>query len=233
MYARSAQRRTLRRVDAPDLSEFSPLSASGYFTQAVSVQLEDRGLDIRAYYSPPAPTVESSGESGTVMVCHHGAGSVYWRQGFIRRSSNLFICLFATLLLYRYSGLTFACFANEVVKQSKGECGVLAFDARRHGAAFAFACFAPPFNSPMLSGKTTSLSGAEDSDLHIDTLTADLVALLISLFPDPKTTPTFILVGHSMGGAACVRACPVLQEKKYSVGGVAVLDVVEGVYNSL
>lgn len=33
----------------------------------------------------------------------------------------------------RYSGLSFACFAKEVVKLSKGECGVLAFDARRHG----------------------------------------------------------------------------------------------------
>lgn len=40
------------------------------------------------------------------MVCHHGAG---------------------------YSGLTFACFAREVVDQTNGECGVLALDARRHG----------------------------------------------------------------------------------------------------
>jgi protein phosphatase methylesterase 1 len=78
------------------------------------------------------------------------------------------------------------------------------------------------------SGKTTPLSGAEDSDLHIDTITADLVALLASVFSDPETAPTLILVGHSMGGAACVKACPILQEKKYSVGGVAVLDVVEG-----
>jgi protein phosphatase methylesterase 1 len=68
----------------------------------------------------------------------------------------------------------------------------------------------------------------EDSDLYIDTITADLVALLVSVFSDPKIAPTFILVGHSMGGAACVRACPVLQEKRYSVSGVAVLDVVEG-----
>ena len=64
--------------------------------------------------------------------------------------------------------------------------------------------------------------------MHIDTITTDLVALLQSVFPDPKTAPTLLLVGHSMGGAACVKACPVLQEKKYSVGGVAVLDVVEG-----
>ena len=42
------------------------------------------------------------------MVCHHGAG---------------------------YSGLTFACMAKEVTDMSKGECGVLSYDCRGHGAA--------------------------------------------------------------------------------------------------
>lgn len=40
------------------------------------------------------------------MICHHGAG---------------------------YSGLSFACFAKEITDTTKGECGVLAIDARRHG----------------------------------------------------------------------------------------------------
>lgn len=40
------------------------------------------------------------------MICHHGAG---------------------------YSGLSFACFAKEIAAVAKGECGILAFDARRHG----------------------------------------------------------------------------------------------------
>jgi protein phosphatase methylesterase 1 len=31
-----------------------------------------------------------------------------------------------------------------------------------------------------------------------------------------------------MGGAVCTRACPALQEAGYQIGGVAVLDVVEG-----
>lgn len=44
--------------------------------------------------------------NGTVMICHHGAG---------------------------YSGLSFACFAKEVGDMTRGECGVLALDARRHG----------------------------------------------------------------------------------------------------
>lgn len=43
---------------------------------------------------------------GTVMVCHHGAG---------------------------YSALSFACFAKEVTRLSDGECGIFAFDVRRHG----------------------------------------------------------------------------------------------------
>ena len=32
-----------------------------------------------------------------------------------------------------------------------------------------------------------------------------------------------------MGGSVVVRTCPLLLERKYRVGGVAVLDVVEGV----
>ena len=43
---------------------------------------------------------------GSVMICHHGAG---------------------------YGGLSFACFAKEVKDMSRGECGVLSLDARRHG----------------------------------------------------------------------------------------------------
>lgn len=46
------------------------------------------------------------GNGSTVLVCHHGAG---------------------------YSALSFACFAKEVTAFSDGECGVFAFDVRRHG----------------------------------------------------------------------------------------------------
>jgi protein phosphatase methylesterase 1 len=49
---------------------------------------------------------------GAVMVCHHGAGT---------------------------SGLSFACFAKEVTDMTKGECGVLAVDARRHGERISLA----------------------------------------------------------------------------------------------
>ena len=36
-----------------------------------------------------------------------------------------------------------------------------------------------------------------------------------------------------MGGAVVVRACPLLQDRKYRVGGVVVLDVVEGTVSFL
>ncbi|KAG9056014.1 Protein with carboxyl methyl esterase activity [Serendipita sp. 407] len=179
----SSRRTALRQVDAPDLSQYSPISASGYFVQAMNVKIESRGIDVRAYYSPPVvQDPAASDEPTTVMVCHHGAG---------------------------YSGLSFACFAKEVVEHSKGECGVLAFDVRRHG-------------------KTRPLEGQSDENLDIETLTEDLVELLTTLFPDPNTSSTLLFVGHSMGGAVCVRACPVLQEMHYKISGVAVLDVVEG-----
>ncbi|KDR78704.1 hypothetical protein GALMADRAFT_244206 [Galerina marginata CBS 339.88] len=120
-------------------------------------------------------------KDGTVMVCHHGAG---------------------------YSGLSFACFAKEVTGMTRGECGVLAIDARRHG-------------------KTTSTEG-DDGDLSIDVLVADFCATLETLFPSTQSAPTFLLVGHSMGGSVVVRSCPKILDKKYRVAGVAVLDVVEG-----
>ncbi|TFY83903.1 hypothetical protein EWM64_g87 [Hericium alpestre] len=108
-----------------------------------------------------------------------------------------------------FSGLSFACFAKEVTQMTSGECGVLALDARRHG-------------------KTMPTDGSPDDDLSLDVLVADVVNLLQAIYPDPAAAPTFFAVGHSMGGAVMVRACPLLQERGYGVGGVVVLDVVEG-----
>lgn len=71
----------------------------------MNVQLGGRGIDVRAYYTPAIVSGEDDGPS-TVVVCHHGAG---------------------------YSGLSFACFAEKVTQLSNGHCGVLSFDARRHG----------------------------------------------------------------------------------------------------
>lgn len=122
-----------------------------------------------------------AGRNGTVIFCHHGAG---------------------------YSGLSFACFAQEVKDLSAGNCGVMSLDARRHG-------------------RTTS-QHADNEDLSIEVLIEDFVELVRALFPKPEDAPTFIMVGHSMGGSVVARATPKLQALNYAVGGVAVLDAVEG-----
>ncbi|CEL58661.1 protein phosphatase methylesterase 1 [Rhizoctonia solani AG-1 IB] len=126
----------------------------------------------------------ANGPEGTVLVCHHGAG---------------------------YSGLSFACFAQEVTDMSAGELGMLIMDARGHGRT-------TPINRSDLNADVLDLS----------VLAADFVNLLCTLFPKPAEAPSLILLGHSMGGTAVVHGCPSLLEKGYRVSGVAVLDVVEG-----
>ncbi|KAK2462963.1 hypothetical protein APHAL10511_005015 [Amanita phalloides] len=122
--------------------------------------------------------------NGTIMICHHGAG---------------------------YGGLSFACMAMEIKDLSKGECGVLSPDARRHG-------------------KTVHLNQdePEDENLSIECLVADFCDLVQVMFPQPSKAPSLLLVGHSMGGSVMVRAVHLLLEKKYRITGVVVLDVVEG-----
>jgi protein phosphatase methylesterase 1 len=88
------------RSKRPPNPEFSPISASSYFAEASEVTIPSRNLNVRVYYTPPKFA------SGTVMICHHGAG---------------------------YSALSFACFAKEVADMTSKECGLLALDARRHG----------------------------------------------------------------------------------------------------
>ncbi|OJT15098.1 Protein phosphatase methylesterase 1 [Trametes pubescens] len=126
---------------------FTPISASGYFEQAIQVSVPQSDLDVRVYYTPP------KFEDGTVIVCHHGAG---------------------------YSGLTFACMAKEITDMSKGECGVLSYDARGHG-------------------KTKHIRSEESSteeNLDIDILTSDLVNLVQAVFTDPQAAPS-LLVSYS------------------------------------
>ncbi|KAF9650188.1 protein phosphatase methylesterase [Thelephora ganbajun] len=124
-------------------------------------------------------------KGGTVLVCHHGAG---------------------------YSALSFACFAKEVTGLSNGECGILAFDVRRHGKTVP-----------------TPESQTPDVDANLDTITLvnDCMSLLTTVFPHPAASPSLLLVGHSLGGSVCVRVVPLLLERKYRLTGVAVLDVVE------
>ena len=102
--------------------------------------------------------------NGTVMICHHGAG---------------------------YSGLSFACFAKEVTETTKGECGVLSLDARRHGNKSIFDLLLRISLDKFL-GKTSSTE-AIDSDLSIDVLVADFCELIQILFPDPSNCPSLLV----------------------------------------
>ncbi|KAJ7629761.1 Alpha/Beta hydrolase protein [Mycena polygramma] len=167
------------KAKAPN-PDFAPISAAGFFAEALQVAVPSRGLDVRVYYTAPA----GGGREGTVLVCHHGAG---------------------------YSALSFACLAGEVREMGRGEVGVLAVDARRHGKT-----------------RSTADTEHENEDLSNRVLVDDFVATLKAVFPDPAVAPTLLLVGHSMGGSVVVRACPHLMDAKYRVSGVAVLDVVEG-----
>lgn len=45
----------------------------------------------------------------------------------------------------------------------------------------------------ILLGKTTS-KGAEDEDLSIDVLVADFIELVQTIFKDPATAPTFLVI---------------------------------------
>jgi len=112
-----------------------------------------------------------------------------------------------------YSGLSFACLAKEVTESTTGELGFMAFDARAHGKTYSLS---NPHVDP------------EPLDLSLNTLVDDFVNLITTIYPDPSEAPTFVLVGHSMGGAVFTNATGRLLEKKYSIGGVTVLDVVEG-----
>ncbi|KAG8959067.1 Protein with carboxyl methyl esterase activity [Tulasnella sp. 419] len=190
-------------------SKYNPLSAASYFDQAIQVTVASSNLNFRVYYTPPVLSSDGDDPHGTILVCHHGAG---------------------------FSALTFACFAKQVGLQSQGRLGVLALDARSHGKTIPLneedsvssgstsGTQIPIDSTPATQGSTS----ATQVDLSIETLTDDLVNLLTTVYPDPSLAPAFVLVGHSMGGTVVVRTCPKLQEKKYRISGVTVLDVVEG-----
>ncbi|KAJ3779691.1 protein phosphatase methylesterase [Lentinula aff. detonsa] len=101
-----------------------------------------------------------------------------------------------------YSGLSFACMAKEI---TGGECGVLAIDARRHG-------------------KTVSTSDQPDEDLSIDVLVNDFVEVIQTVYPDPQASPSLIVHSNLIFPRNDVDS----KFQPYKIGGVVVLDVVEG-----
>lgn len=117
--------------------DLAPISASGFFSQALEIDPEASPCVFRAFYTPStlSKTTSSSpssrqapGRKPSVLVCHHGAGS---------------------------SGTTFAMLAKQVQEKSGGELGVLAFDCRGHGESIRWfeSMFSVLTHWPMLVSK--------------------------------------------------------------------------------
>ncbi|KAI5450636.1 Protein phosphatase methylesterase 1 [Naganishia albida] len=177
----------LTRTGPQDLTAFSPISPASYFTQALEIDPPSRNITFRAYYTPSSISSDAAQTTGkrsrgSVLVCHHGGG---------------------------LAGTTFACLAKSVRECSRGELGVLAFDARDHG-------------------KTRTDPEEDSRVVSFDNLQQDFIALIKQVFPDANGAPDLLLLGHSMGASPVVSSTPLLQKDGYKVVGVIVLDVVEG-----
>lgn len=221
--------------------DYSPISAATYFEQALELEIGSNLF--RIYYTPP-PLVPSTSSStshspdppASISTPSTAPATAPWLANSIANSRAqsdepkppvLFVCVHGA----GYSGLAFAALAKELTGHDlAGErIGVLTFDARGHGK----------------TKSTVTESQDEVEDMSLATLTEDLVGILREMFPIPTRSDAaakvdesvkIILVGHSMGGAVVVSACPIIQSLIGVAGGinikeivgVAVLDVVEG-----
>ncbi|TKY90043.1 hypothetical protein EX895_000041 [Sporisorium graminicola] len=223
--------------------DFSPRTAEGCFEQAleVDVPLDSDSALFRVYYTPPQPKQATQRQAPFPRT---EAGSASLQKLAVDVNSPSLPTLQpgvglpnddadeddeeqttttsqaappnpGTLFVFHhgagFSALSYALAAAEITKLSGGEVGVLAYDCRGHGR--------------------TRLQGVKTDplDMSIDVLSADLIALLSTMFPRSEEMPSLVLVGHSMGGSVVVSAAHALSAKGFNrISGVAVLDVVEG-----
>ncbi|KAI9478432.1 MAG: protein phosphatase methylesterase 1 [Benjaminiella poitrasii] len=165
--------------------KYSPSQWNDYFEESLDITIPNtRDISFLLLYYCTNITIMTiclsltnspNRESGPTFVMHHGAGS---------------------------SALTFGLVASHIKELTQGECGVIAFDCRGHGAS-----------------KTTIF----DSDFSLETLTTDLIHIINETIHEDQD---IILIGHSMGGSVIANAA--CQRKLKNVTGIAVLDVVEG-----
>ncbi|SDA06161.1 BZ3501_MvSof-1269-A2-R1_Chr10-1g02273 [Microbotryum saponariae] len=193
--------------------DYSPLTAERYFTSALEVDVEEStSTSTRPNNDDDFPSGgEDTDGARTIFVCVHGAG---------------------------YSGLAFACLAQQVTEKSRAKVGVLSYDARGHGQSCKMGVKHPEtdllgfdlsesWSFLCASGKTK----ASAEDMSLERLVQDLIDLLKQMFKTADSSsppPNFILVGHSMGGAVVSTACNRIQAEIGTVIGVVVIDVVEG-----
>ncbi|KPV71635.1 uncharacterized protein RHOBADRAFT_30812 [Rhodotorula graminis WP1] len=205
-----------RRIGTPGGSsstQYSPLTAEGTFDSCLEVNVlisspwagpststSPAEATFRTYYTAPRLDPGGEGGNGTVFVCVHGAG--YSALSFAELARALAGAEAEDAAAARGKG-----------KGRRARVGVLAYDARGHGRT-------------RLPDSPTSTSPTVDMSLAH--LSADLVALLKTVFPDRAAAPALVLVGHSMGGAVVADACNRIQREVADVTGVAVIDVVEG-----
>ncbi|XP_021714809.1 protein phosphatase methylesterase 1-like [Chenopodium quinoa] len=97
-----------------------------------------------------------------------------------------------------YSGLSFALSASKIKEKAQ----VVAMDLRGHGKSVT----------------------DNDLDLSIETLCADVLAVLSTMYGD--SPPAIVLIGHSMGGSVAVHVAA--KKTLSSLAGLIVVDVVEG-----
>ncbi|KAJ3675324.1 hypothetical protein LUZ60_004366 [Juncus effusus] len=97
-----------------------------------------------------------------------------------------------------YSGLSFGLAASKIKEQAR----VVSMDLRGHGKS----------------------STDNDSDLSIQTLCNDVIAVIKTMYGD--SPPAIILAGHSMGGSVAVHVSAKKEIK--NIHGLIVIDVVEG-----
>ncbi|GAA5999270.1 phosphoprotein phosphatase methylesterase 1 [Rhodotorula paludigena] len=215
---RTSRRRIGALASSPAASaQYAPLSAEGSFAEALEVDVPVQNVwagtvgastaQFRVYYTPPpAPTTMGGGADADDAHEAGGPGG----------NGVVFVCVHGA----GYSALSFAELAKQLVEpdedgRARGRIGVLAYDARGHGKT-------------RLPDLADGAEGGKVVDMSLENLGADLVSLLRTLFPDRRTAPALVLVGHSMGGAVVAEACNTIQKEVTDVTGVAVVDVVEG-----
>lgn len=154
MLTSSALGRRLPPAPKSPAQDLSPLSASGFFSQALEVTPRGSSTAFRVYLTPPNPQASPNASTPTRTPTALAAGPSPPHAGPSGSSSSSTSPAPATKATPATSGaeqgkakgtylvchhgagaggLSFAALAKEVTEKSAGEMGVLAYDARGHG----------------------------------------------------------------------------------------------------